>query len=161
MCSYLLWIFTFSKGAKYHRHIHVCSPCAISSVRLWNFFDGLLVIWPKINYFIFWIEWMFMKKWQNLTSDCHSLFICQESADFFFIFFSIKKKYQVRWTFFQRSLRMVLCPSGFINFCQQKTCTPIRFFLPSNGKEMARNGRNMVIYKGTFVSNHSLYTVKQ
>ena len=26
----------------------------------------------------------------------------------------------------------------------------------TNGKKMARNGRNTVIYKGTFVSNHSL-----
>ena len=26
----------------------------------------------------------------------------------------------------------------------------------TDGKKMARNGRNMVIYKGTFVSNHSL-----
>ena len=29
----------------------------------------------------------------------------------------------------------------------------------TNGKEMARNGRNKVIYKGTFVSNHSLRTL--
>ena len=26
----------------------------------------------------------------------------------------------------------------------------------TNGKKMARNGRNTVIYKGTFISNHSL-----
>ena len=26
----------------------------------------------------------------------------------------------------------------------------------TNGKKLARNGRNTVIYKGTFVSNHSL-----
>ena len=28
--------------------------------------------------------------------------------------------------------RMVLCPSGFINFCQQKTCAPIRIFQTSH-----------------------------
>ena len=26
----------------------------------------------------------------------------------------------------------------------------------TNGKKMARNGRNTVVYKGTFISNHSL-----